>query len=154
MQIVAVESCGVFSGAIHAVQVVCVCVCWQFQSCGLVRTFSYEAEEKSYEMSFLAFRVVPNGNASVCSLQFEGWSEAKRWRFLERLFSLCSEKHLRRVHYVLEPKVPKARADFTRLLPHNLCLHILGLLDPRTLCRASQVSGGQERSTLGTSRLV
>ena len=77
-----------------------------------------------------------------CSLQFEGWSEAKRWCFLERLLSVCSEKHLCRVHRMLEPKVPKARADFTRHLPHTLCLRILGLLDPRTLCRASQVSAG------------
>ena len=76
MQTVVVESWAVFSGAIHAVQV--VCVWWQFQSCGLVRTFSYEAEEKSYEMNFLAFRTMhlfalcslkvglrPNGGASL-----------------------------------------------------------------------------------------
>ena len=39
----------------------------------------------------------------------------------------------------VHPQLPKPPTDFTKLLPRHLCLKIFSFLDPRSLCRATQV---------------
>ena len=51
------------------------------------------------------------------------------------------DEQLLLIQSLLEPPpTPPERQDFTRILPHFLCLKIFSLLDPQSLCRAAQVN--------------
>ncbi|TPP62658.1 F-box only protein 16 [Fasciola gigantica] len=70
---------------------------------------------------------------------FSKWTEYQRKQIFLDLLPLCSESQLEYVENTLRDKVPKHKMDFTRTLPRVLCLYIFSFLDPRSLCRCSQV---------------
>ena len=51
----------------------------------------------------------------------------------------CTFDQLLVIDSYVHPQLPKPPADFTRLLPRHICLKIFSFLDPRSLCRATQV---------------
>ena len=51
----------------------------------------------------------------------------------------CTIDQLLLIDSCVHPQLPKPPEDFTRLLPRHLCLKIFSFLDPRSLCRATQV---------------
>lgn len=61
-------------------------------------------------------------------------------RFLKQFMTKCMKIELQFVEAWFIDTVPLARVDMTRVLPRHLSLKILGYLDPRSLCRAAQVS--------------
>ena len=73
-------------------------------------------------------------------LQYDLWSDSQRRRFLELLFRHSRKNQLVYVFDWFDHNVPRKRQDFTRVLPRHLSLRIFSLLDPRSLCRAAQVS--------------
>lgn len=76
---------------------------------------------------------------------YSAWSEEQRWSLLEHMLRQLSDNQLLYIHSLLQPAIPTPPPppppdqDFTRVLPRFLCLKIFAMLDPRTLCRASQV---------------
>ena len=52
----------------------------------------------------------------------------------------CTLDQLMLIDAYVHPQLPEPPADFTRLLPRYLTLKIFTFLDPRSLCRATQVS--------------
>lgn len=52
----------------------------------------------------------------------------------------CTIDQLLLIDAYAHPQLPKDPVDFTRLFPRYLCLKIFSFLDPRSLCRATQVS--------------
>lgn len=71
---------------------------------------------------------------------FAKWTDEQRRKVLDDLVRACSQPQLEHLHEATRPRVPLHRADFTRLLPRSLSLLLLSYLDPRSLCRAAQVS--------------
>ncbi|KAM4694993.1 F-box only protein 16 [Discoglossus pictus] len=71
---------------------------------------------------------------------FDKWSDVQRRRILCDLFERCTVPQLRFFSNQLQGKVPKESVDFTTMLPRVLSLYIFSFLDPRSLCRCSQVS--------------
>uniref|UniRef100_A0A5K3FD57 F-box domain-containing protein n=1 Tax=Mesocestoides corti TaxID=53468 RepID=A0A5K3FD57_MESCO len=53
---------------------------------------------------------------------------------------MSSHADLRKVSRIINEIVPESAVDFTRVLPRVLSLYIFSYLDPRSLCRAAQVS--------------
>ena len=51
----------------------------------------------------------------------------------------CTLDQLVLIDAFVHPQLPEPPADFTRLLPRYLSLKIFSFLDPRSLCRATQV---------------
>lgn len=51
----------------------------------------------------------------------------------------CSPKQLHFVKQCIDKHLPTCQGDFTRVLPRVLSLFIFSYLDPRSLCRCSQV---------------
>lgn len=70
---------------------------------------------------------------------FSKWTELQRKQIFLDLLPLCSENQLEYAENILRDKVPKHHVDFTRCLPRVLSLYIFSFLDPRSLCRCSQV---------------
>ena len=60
--------------------------------------------------------------------------------FLEHMLMKCTLDQLVLIDSYVHPQLPEPPADFTRLLPRYLSLKIFTFLDPRSLCRATQVS--------------
>jgi len=56
------------------------------------------------------------------------------------VFDVCSNDLVKLLHSWTCKTVPKEKLDFTTVLPRVLSLKIFGYLDPKSLCRASQVS--------------
>ncbi|XP_069461797.1 F-box only protein 16 [Ambystoma mexicanum] len=71
---------------------------------------------------------------------FDKWTDAQRRRILTDLFERCSISQMRFCSKQLQSKVPSEALDFTTMLPKVLSLYIFSFLDPRSLCRCSQVS--------------
>lgn len=70
---------------------------------------------------------------------FEKWSNAQRKTVLSDLVSKCKLRQLEFTGDIISQKRPVRRDDFTRLMPRVITLYIFSFLDPRSLCRASQV---------------
>ncbi|KAL5014605.1 hypothetical protein ScPMuIL_008875 [Solemya velum] len=71
---------------------------------------------------------------------FDKWSDEQRKRVLEELLHKCKPKQVQHVRDVALQKLPLIKNDFTQVLPRVMSLYILSFLDPRSLCRCSQVS--------------
>uniref|UniRef100_UPI00358E5699 F-box only protein 16-like isoform X2 n=1 Tax=Myxine glutinosa TaxID=7769 RepID=UPI00358E5699 len=71
---------------------------------------------------------------------FDCWTETQRQDVLLELLSRSSERTWRRCEAVLRSHLPERCLDFTCCLPRLLSLYIMSFLDPRSLCRAAQVS--------------
>ena len=51
----------------------------------------------------------------------------------------CTIDQLLLINSHVHPKLPEPLVDFTRLFPRHVSLKIFAFLDPRSLCRATQV---------------
>lgn len=71
--------------------------------------------------------------------KYAAWSEEQKWSLLVYILKQLTDDQLMLIHGLLDPSVPQPDQDFTRILPKFLCLKILSMLDPQSLCRASQV---------------
>jgi len=60
---------------------------------------------------------------------------------LSDLVNKCKVRQLEFTGDIISQKRPVRRDDFTRLMPRVITLYIFSFLDPRSLCRSSQVSG-------------
>ncbi len=58
---------------------------------------------------------------------------------LDDIMAQCRPRQLTYARNMLTKRFPANHQDFTRLFPRVLCLYIFSFLDPRSLCRASQV---------------
>ncbi|XP_074656454.1 F-box only protein 16-like isoform X2 [Tubulanus polymorphus] len=70
---------------------------------------------------------------------FDKWTDDQRRKVLQDLLLKCKVKQLQFSGTIINQKVPVYNDDFTRRLPRVICLYIMGFLDPRSLCRCSQV---------------
>ena len=70
---------------------------------------------------------------------FETWNDSQRKIAIEELLNTCRPKQLFYTRDVLDKIAPVYHLDFTRILPRVICLYIFSFLDPRSLCRCSQV---------------
>lgn len=75
----------------------------------------------------------------LCAMQYSAWDDNQRWVLVEYILKHTTDAQLNCVHALLDPVVPAADHDFTRVLPRQLCIKIFSCLDPRSLCRAAQV---------------
>uniref|UniRef100_A0A8C4WXM6 F-box protein 16 n=1 Tax=Eptatretus burgeri TaxID=7764 RepID=A0A8C4WXM6_EPTBU len=71
---------------------------------------------------------------------FDFWTETQQQDILLELLSRSSERTSRRCEAVLRSRLPERCLDFTCCIPRLLSLYIMSFLDPRSLCRAAQVS--------------
>lgn len=71
---------------------------------------------------------------------FDVWTDRQRKHFLDTILRGCKRSQLLFMQNLFLEKVPLERLDFTTVLPRFLSLYIFSFLDPRSLCRASQVS--------------
>jgi F-box protein 16 len=79
---------------------------------------------------------------------YSAWNDGQRWELVEFVLLNLSDTDLHYIHSLLDPLMPRPpppppppiRQDFTRIFPRHLSLKIFSCLDPRTLCRAAQVS--------------
>lgn len=78
--------------------------------------------------------------ATLLGKWFDKWTDAQRRRILMDLFDRCSMSQMKFCFKQLQSKVPSEALDFTTVLPKVLSLYIFSFLDPRSLCRCSQVS--------------
>ncbi|XP_051792565.1 F-box only protein 16 isoform X2 [Acanthochromis polyacanthus] len=76
----------------------------------------------------------------LLSKWFDRWSDGQRKALLQDLVLRCSMDQLRFLSLSVSRQLPLQAADFTCLLPRALSLFIFSFLDPRSLCRCSQVS--------------
>ncbi|GAB1600138.1 F-box only protein 16-like isoform X1 [Argonauta hians] len=76
---------------------------------------------------------------SLINKWFEKWSDKQRNIVLTSLMKECSPKQLRFVKQCVDTQLPTSQEDFTRVLPRVISLFIFSFLDPRSLCRCSQV---------------
>ncbi|XP_077990336.1 F-box only protein 16-like [Glandiceps talaboti] len=71
---------------------------------------------------------------------WEKWSDSQRKRVLQDIIHKSSKNLLEFGIKVTGDVLPFQKHDFTRVLPRCLAIYILSFLDPRSLCRCSQVS--------------
>ncbi|XP_026802665.2 F-box only protein 16 isoform X1 [Pangasianodon hypophthalmus] len=71
---------------------------------------------------------------------FDKWSDNQRKQVLQDFFSRCSVAQMKYLRQTLCAQVPEEALDFTTVLPRVISLYIFSFLDPRSLCRCSQVS--------------
>nr|CAB3245208.1 F-box only protein 16-like [Phallusia mammillata] len=71
---------------------------------------------------------------------FQKWQESQKKIVVEDILKNLSNKHLISISEMLKGKFPQEKHDFTKIFPRVLTLYIFSYLDPRTLCRCSQVS--------------
>lgn len=72
---------------------------------------------------------------------FSMWTDAQRKKFLTFILKKCTKSQMRFVNEGwFKKQLPIHHLDFTTVLPRFICTYIFSFLDPRTLCRASQVS--------------
>ncbi|KAI8505773.1 A Receptor for Ubiquitination Targets [Branchiostoma belcheri] len=70
---------------------------------------------------------------------FEKWNDAQRKKVLEDLVDKCKTKQLLYTQSCINKRAPVEHTDFTKILPRVVCLYIFSHLDPRSLCRSTQV---------------
>ena len=74
-------------------------------------------------------------------LQFSMWTDAQRKKFLTFILKRCTKSQLRFVNEGwFKKQLPILHLDFTTVLPQFISTYIFSFLDPRSLCRAAQVS--------------
>ncbi|XP_067098397.1 F-box only protein 16 [Osmerus mordax] len=71
---------------------------------------------------------------------FDKWTDGQRKAVLQDFFSRCTVVQLRFLRQSLSLQVAEEAVDFTSVLPRVLSLYIFSFLDPRSLCRCTQVS--------------
>lgn len=67
------------------------------------------------------------------------WSESQKRKIILELMKLSSQDQLSYMQGLIKERLPTLEKDFTRFLPRVLTVYIFSFLDPRTLCRCSQV---------------
>ena len=70
---------------------------------------------------------------------FETWNDSQRRIAIEEILVLSKPKQIIHTREILDKVSPIYHVDFTRILPRVICLYIMSFLDPRSLCRSSQV---------------
>ncbi|XP_065898128.1 F-box only protein 16-like isoform X2 [Dysidea avara] len=70
---------------------------------------------------------------------YNGWTAEQRRYFIEHVLMKCTMQQLALIDTLVHPQMPTFAVEFTRVIPRHLCLKIFSLLDPRSLCRSSQV---------------
>ncbi|VDL18825.1 unnamed protein product [Hymenolepis diminuta] len=96
-----------------------------------------------YNLSYqeiLALRAQRPKIVKETSKPFSQWTPEERFAFLKKLIILSSSDERLEFFNFYKTVVPETSIDFTRLLPRSISLYILSFLDPRSLCRACQVS--------------
>ena len=74
-------------------------------------------------------------------LQFSLWTDAQRKKFLTFILKKCTKSQLRFVNEGwFKKQLPIHHLDYTTVLPRFISTYIFSYLDPRSLCRAAQVS--------------
>lgn len=77
----------------------------------------------------------------VWFLQFSMWTDDQRKKFLNFILKKCTKSQLRFVNDGwCKKQLPIHHLDFTTVLPRFISTYIFSFLDPRSLCRAAQVS--------------
>lgn len=72
---------------------------------------------------------------------FSLWTDAQRKRFLTFILKKCKKSQLRFVNEGwFQKQLPILHLDFSTVLPRFISTYIFSFLDPRSLCRAAQVS--------------
>ncbi|XP_066028744.1 epithelial cell-transforming sequence 2 oncogene-like isoform X2 [Pocillopora verrucosa] len=72
---------------------------------------------------------------------FSMWTDAQRKKFLTFILKRCTKSQLRFVNEGwFKKQLPILHLDFTTVLPQFISTYIFSFLDPRSLCRAAQVS--------------
>ena len=73
--------------------------------------------------------------------QFSMWTDAQRKKFLTFILKRCTKSQLRFVNEGwFKKQLPILHLDFTTVLPQFISTYIFSFLEPRSLCRAAQVS--------------
>ena len=75
----------------------------------------------------------------VLVFQFDKWTDSQRMMVLEDLVGRCKIKQLEQATAAIAKRKPTLHDDFTRSMPRVLSLYVFSYLDPRSLCRCSQV---------------
>ncbi|EDO36656.1 predicted protein, partial [Nematostella vectensis] len=70
---------------------------------------------------------------------FDRWTDAQRRTILDIIIPKCKQHQLQHVFSLLDERIPVTHVDFTRKLPRVITVYIFSFLDPRSLCRCSQV---------------
>lgn len=70
---------------------------------------------------------------------FDKWTDSQRKQVLSDLMEKCKLKQIEFASNLCSQRKPVYHEDFTRTLPRVISLYILSFLDPRSLCRSSQV---------------
>ena len=69
------------------------------------------------------------------------WTDAQRKKFLTFILKKCTKSQLKFVNEGwFKKQLPIHHLDYTTVLPRFICTYIFSFLDPRSLCRAAQVS--------------
>lgn len=69
------------------------------------------------------------------------WTDDQRKKFLTFILKKCTKSQLRFVNDGwFKKQLPIHHLDFTTVLPRFISTYIFSFLDPRSLCRAAQVS--------------
>lgn len=68
--------------------------------------------------------------------RFQLWNASEKIEVLERLIGVCHSSEVRHMMSVIEPYFQR---DFISLLPEEVSLHILRLLEPRDLLKAAEI---------------
>ncbi|XP_073236115.1 epithelial cell-transforming sequence 2 oncogene-like [Porites lutea] len=72
---------------------------------------------------------------------FSMWTDAQRKKFLTFILKKCTKSQLKYVNEGwFKKQLPIHHLDYTTVLPRFICTYIFSFLDPRSLCRAAQVS--------------
>ena len=71
--------------------------------------------------------------------QFNKWTDSQRKKVLTDVLEKCNVGQLHLVNELVKMRLPVESKDFSRVLPRALNLYIFSFLDPRSLCRCSQV---------------
>ncbi|KAG5441514.1 F-box only protein 16 [Clonorchis sinensis] len=75
----------------------------------------------------------------LLSSWFSKWTDRQRRQVILDILPLCTTKQMEFLENAVRDKIPKHSIDFTRVLPRVLNFYIFSFLDPRSLCRCSQV---------------
>ena len=69
------------------------------------------------------------------------WTDVQRKKFLTFILKKCTKSQLKFVNEGwFKKQLPIHHLDYTTVLPRFICTYIFSFLDPRSLCRAAQVS--------------
>ena len=116
---------------------------WKVQCHG---DFTTDSHIFLYDVSVSDFKTIMM-KSTLCHffffffLQFSMWTDAQRKKFLTFILKRCTKSQLRFVNEGwFKKQLPILHLDFTTVLPQFISTYIFSFLDPRSLCRAAQVS--------------